>query len=462
MRRSHYISRLIIDLLLITLSFFIAHAFVPYNGISLSTRILVLYAYSLAFWYFASQVTFLYNEFLSRSLSKEILTVIKTIIAQDIFLIIALFFGSRNPMDAKWFIACFAGIQVITIPIAKYITRWYIATTYYKDKQQVRLLIVGAGRLGMDFYKMIADQYELVYKVEGFLDDNKRDDLGNLYLGTINDINTIIESRDIEEVIVALPNTAAGKIQQVVNVCDENAKRVKIIPDYFKLSQKVAISTFGDIPLVSIRSIPLDDAEFRFFKRVFDIVFAVLIFCTVFIWLFPIIILLIKLTSKGPAFFIQERWGINNKKIKCYKFRSMYLFSKDVDDNGTYQQATKGDARITPIGKFLRKTSLDELPQFINVLQGTMSIVGPRPHPTPLNISSKSVISNYNLRHLVKPGITGWAQIHGFRGETKELHQMQKRVEFDIWYIENWSLWLDFQIILQTAINMVKGEKNAY
>jgi putative colanic acid biosynthesis UDP-glucose lipid carrier transferase len=213
---------------------------------------------------------------------------------------------------------------------------------------------------------------------------------------------------------------------------------------------------------VSLRSIPLDDAELRFFKRVFDIVFSTVVFLVVFSWLFPIIMLLIKLTSKGPIFFIQERWGLNNKKIYCYKFRSMAANSTDVDENGNYRQATKDDARITPIGRFLRKSNLDELPQFLNVLKGEMSIVGPRPHPTPLNLHSKNIINNYMLRHLVRPGITGWAQVHGYRGETKDLKKMQKRVDFDIWYIANWSFWLDCQIIIQTVINMIKGEKNAY
>ena len=140
----------------------------------------------------------------------------------------------------------------------------------------------------------------------------------------------------------------------------------------------------------------------------------------------------------------------------------MVEISSDVDENGKYQQATRNDPRITKIGRILRKTNLDELPQFFNVLKGEMSVVGPRPHPVPLNIESRDNVSNYMLRYLVKPGITGWAQVNGFRGETKEIHQMQKRIDFDLWYIENWSFWLDLQIIFQTMINMIKGDQNAY
>jgi len=170
----------------------------------------------------------------------------------------------------------------------------------------------------------------------------------------------------------------------------------------------------------------------------------------------------IKLSSKGPVFFKQVRWGRDNIKFTAYKFRSMVTESKDVGRNGKYQQATKDDPRITSVGKFLRKTNLDELPQFINVLKGEMSIVGPRPHPEPLNLESKDHVKLYMLRHLVKPGITGWAQVNGLRGETKEIDLMQKRVEHDVWYIENWSFSTDIYIIFLTVWNMVKGDPNAY
>jgi putative colanic acid biosynthesis UDP-glucose lipid carrier transferase len=159
---------------------------------------------------------------------------------------------------------------------------------------------------------------------------------------------------------------------------------------------------------------------------------------------------------------VQERWGRDNKKIKAYKFRSMRADSKTVDETGKYLQATQNDPRITKVGKFLRKTNLDELPQFWNVLKGEMSVVGPRSHPTPLNLESKDKVHLYMLRHLVKPGITGWAQVNGYRGETKDLSKMQKRIDYDIWYIENWSFFLDIQIIFMTVWNMVRGEENAY
>ena len=181
-----------------------------------------------------------------------------------------------------------------------------------------------------------------------------------------------------------------------------------------------------------------------------------------FLWLWPLIALAIKLTSPGPVFFRQERWGRGNKRIICYKFRTMRNDSRDVDKNGRYQQTQRDDPRITRVGRFLRKSNLDELPQFINVLLGDMSLVGPRPHPTPLNQESKDDIPYYLVRHMVKPGITGWAQVNGLRGETRDLMLMRQRVDHDIWYIENWSFWLDIQIVLMTVWRMLRGDPNAY
>jgi putative colanic acid biosynthesis UDP-glucose lipid carrier transferase len=186
------------------------------------------------------------------------------------------------------------------------------------------------------------------------------------------------------------------------------------------------------------------------------------LFIGVFSWLWPLLALLIKISSPGPVFFKQERWGKKNARIICYKFRSMVKESRDVDENGHYQQATRNDRRITRLGGFLRRSNLDELPQFINVLKGEMSVVGPRPHPTPMNLEIKDSIHNYQLRHLVRPGITGWAQVSGFRGETSDPDLLRKRVEYDIWYIENWSILLDIKIVLISIWLMLKGDPRAY
>ena len=210
------------------------------------------------------------------------------------------------------------------------------------------------------------------------------------------------------------------------------------------------------MPTISVIDLPLDQWQNRLLKRVFDIVFSILVFLTVGILLFPIIALFIKISSRGSVFFKQERWGLNNEKIICYKFRTMVQESSDIDENGKYQQAKKHDPRITWIGKFLRQTNLDELPQFLNVLWGDMSIVGPRPERPMFVEQFKEEIPHYMKKHLVKAGITGWAQVHGWRGDT----DLKTRIEFDLYYIENWSIWLDLKII---ALTLFKGilSKNA-
>ena len=192
-------------------------------------------------------------------------------------------------------------------------------------------------------------------------------------------------------------------------------------------------------------------------KRAFDVVLSSIVIVFILSWLVPLLGILIKLESKGSVFFKQSRNGFNYEEFNCYKFRSMSL-SIDAD----LKQATRNDPRITKIGAILRKTSLDELPQFWNVLLGNMSVVGPRPHPTSLNIESMQTVDNYMLRHQVLPGITGLAQVNGCRGETKTKQEMQRRVNFDLYYIHRWSFWLDLQIIIQTVVNIFRGDQNAY
>jgi putative colanic acid biosynthesis UDP-glucose lipid carrier transferase len=211
------------------------------------------------------------------------------------------------------------------------------------------------------------------------------------------------------------------------------------------------------MPVLSLRKEPLDDVGNRIKKRLYDIVVSSLIIVFILSWLVPIIGLLIWIESRGPIFFVQQRSGKNGKIFNCIKFRSM-----KVNREAHSKQAEKNDERITRIGKFIRKTNIDELPQFLNVWMSDMSIVGPRPHMLKHTDDYSKLIKQYMIRHFLKPGITGWAQINGCRGETKTVKDMNDRVQYDLWYLENWSLWLDTRIILMTALNMVKGEKNAF
>ena len=208
---------------------------------------------------------------------------------------------------------------------------------------------------------------------------------------------------------------------------------------------------------MTLRNGPLENIVNRIVKRLFDIGFSIFIILFILSWFVPLMAIIIKLTSKGPVFFVQERSGIKNLAFRVIKFRTMYINS-----DAHYKQATRYDQRITPIGKFLRRTNLDELPQFINVFFGQMSVIGPRPHMLKHTQEYSKIIDKFMVRHFVKPGITGWAQVNGYRGETREVTDMEGRVRADVWYIENWSFALDLKIIIMTIINMLRGEENAF
>ena len=206
-----------------------------------------------------------------------------------------------------------------------------------------------------------------------------------------------------------------------------------------------------------MRNEPLDRKGNRLLKRGFDIVFSFLVIALIFSWLFPILAILVKLSSKGPVFFKQTRLGERKKKFSCYKFRSMQM-----NEEADSKQATRNDPRITKVGAFLRKSNLDEMPQFFNVLLGQMSVVGPRPHPLKLNDQFRDIIDKYMVRHFVRPGITGWAQVNGFRGETRTPELMEKRVDLDVWYLENWSFLMDLKIVVKTVTNMFGKDDMAF
>ena len=348
------------------------------------------------------------------------------------------------------------------IPVQKLLMRIIVKRFSNSKSNKRKVLIVGTGKTGLDFYNTYVQNHHFGYQLTGFLDEMKNPSLNGRYLGKTSEIDKIIAKHELDDIVVTLPMTNETEIKNIVRIADQSGKRVRIIPNYEHLETgRIQVDKLGNLSMVTLRSLPLDALDNKIYKRLFDIFFSVLVIVSVFSWLFPLIALLIKFTSKGPVFFKQQRWGLNNKNFACWKFRTMLTTSTDTNEKGKYRQATKGDPRITPIGRFLRKTSLDEMPQFLNVLLGSMSVVGPRPHPVPLNIESRNSVEKYMMRHWVKPGITGWAQVNGYRGETKEIDLMKKRVQHDLEYIEDWSFWLDLQIIVQTVVNVVKGEENA-
>ncbi|PTT02670.1 undecaprenyl-phosphate glucose phosphotransferase [Pedobacter sp. HMWF019] len=260
----------------------------------------------------------------------------------------------------------------------------------------------------------------------------------------------------VVDVYVAVRMDRTKIIRPLILEAEKLCLRLKFIPDF-----GISVSGYpytlshldGEFPILTVRNEPLDEVSNRFKKRLFDVVFSTLVIVFVLSWLYPVLALLIKLESKGPVLFKQLRTGRNDEAFWCFKFRSMY-----VNEASDIQQAQKNDNRITALGKFLRRTSLDEMPQFFNVFMGTMSIVGPRPHMLKHTKDYRAIINQYMVRQLLKPGITGLAQVNGFRGETKTKEAMEDRVKFDIHYLENWSSMMDVKIIFMTVINLVSNE----
>jgi putative colanic acid biosynthesis UDP-glucose lipid carrier transferase len=267
-----------------------------------------------------------------------------------------------------------------------------------------------------------------------------------------------ISNEEIDEIFCSISELNNEDLLAIVNYADNNLKVVKFIPDRSKvLSKKLQHDYYGIIPILTFRTIPLDDPFSALLKRVFDIVFSLAVIVLILSWLTPLIALVIKVESKGSVFFTQSRNGYNFKSFNCFKFRSMV-----VNPKADLEQVTRGDARITIFGQLLRKTSLDEMPQFFNVLKGDMSVVGPRPHMLSHTDMYAKKIDKFMVRHFVKPGITGLAQVSGFRGEVETDKDIIGRVQHDIFYIENWSFFLDLKIIFQTLYNTIRGEEKAY
>ncbi|ELR71630.1 capsular polysaccharide biosynthesis protein [Fulvivirga imtechensis AK7] len=322
-----------------------------------------------------------------------------------------------------------------------------------------RIVIVGTTRSGKALYDFFTLQAGSGYVFKGFFDNYPNPDIVNrkLVRGTVDDLNAFCIREGIDEIYFALPLVHKELIERLGRFADDNCIYLRIAPDFSEVVRNSHnVFLYDSIPVLTVRKEPLGMFVNAALKRAFDIMFSL----TVIVFIFPIVIPLIALTivwdSEGPVIFKQLRPGKKNKLFECYKFRTMYV-------NGTTEKmAVKGDPRITRVGAFLRKTSLDELPQFVNVLLGDMSVVGPRPNLlSQLEEYSKS-IRKYKVRHFISPGITGYAQVNGFRGEVKEIELMEKRVEYDVAYMENWSLLLDLKIILQTVRKMVKGDEHAY
>jgi putative colanic acid biosysnthesis UDP-glucose lipid carrier transferase len=318
-------------------------------------------------------------------------------------------------------------------------------------------IVVGAGELGNRLAKQLETSKMLGISFEGYFDDRARSRLpaqeAGLLLGRMQDITAYVKRRDINLIFVTLPMASQPRIMQLLDELYDTTVSVYFVPDIFLFDLiQARIDHINGIPVVAACETPFYGFN-GLIKRLSDIALS----CGILALVSPLLLMIalgVKLSSRGPILFKQRRYGVDGREILIYKFRSMAV----LEDGNQILQATRKDRRITPFGRFLRRTSLDELPQFFNVLQGRMSIVGPRPHAVAHNELYRKLIKGYMMRHKVKPGITGWAQVNGYRGETDTVEKMKARIEYDLDYLRHWSLRLDIQIILRSVLIIFKDQ----
>ena len=448
-KKYSYLIRPLIILLDIVFINFIIYYFRPKEFLGIKFNI-----YITIFWLIISYFTKFYNVFRYTHILR-----ILSLLGAHFFIFILAFFAyfsifREGEVVSKQSNIIFSILFVIATTKFLY---FFLLKIYRSSGKNFRtVIVIGDNKSAKDIVSIFNDKQYLGYRFRGYFSDNNK--LFKYHLGSVNDGLIFSRKNNIDEIYCEVNSVSSLQLKEIINFSDENKIQVRLIPENKVIySKNFTKEYFGTIPILKPKKLPFEMFETHLIKRCFDIIFSILIFILLLSWLLPILWVVVKIDSRGPFFFKQKRDGINGEQFYCYKIRSMRVNSIS-DQTST----VKNDFRITKIGYFLRKTSLDELPQFFNVLRGEMSVVGPRPH---INIQTKNYISNidnYLTRNSVKPGITGLAQVSGYRGEVKKKSDIVNRVRLDIFYIENWSFLLDLKIVLLTIFNMIKGQENAY
>ncbi len=460
-KKSIYTSRIISDLVLLNLSFIISAILAQSFKILLARDYMFILLLLLNIvWFVNTNLSGFYLDFFTRSFSFQFFNILKIVFFQ-VGLTVLFIFLTKEDLFTRNFIVLYGFLLTLSISLRTAIFKNILISLRKQGKNIRNLLIIGAGEVGRNFKDTISQNPDFGYRFIGFLDDTIKD---NEILGSINQLDEKLKQSEIDEVVIALSSQPAELLDEIIRICNINAVRIHIIPDYFRfLSSRFQISSIGNFPIITARQEPLEEANRRFFKRSFDIVFSILVLIFLLSWLYPIIALLIKLDSKGKVLFIQKRIGAKNQLFECYKFRT--LTSESSKESNTFKPVVSGDKRVTGIGNFLRKSNIDELPQFLNVLKGDMSVVGPRPHAIPYQDLYGKIFEEIKMRHNVRPGLTGWAQVNGLRGDVEDENENSRRtimrMKYDLWYIENWTMRLDIQIIFMTIWQMIKGDTKA-
>jgi Undecaprenyl-phosphate glucose phosphotransferase len=458
-QRSIYFFKLLSDLLLLNCAFLISAVYSQSLDILLARYYMFFLLIGLnLLWIVTSNYLNFYDDFFSRNFPVQFTNILKNSLLQLIITIIFIFLAKEN-FFTRYFIVYYFILLVLFISFRVIIFRKILKFLRRKGKNVRNLVIVGEGELAQSFQEMILSNPDFGYSFKGFVSGSvggKQSSSEEL----VENLEKIFVTMKVDETVIAITEESRHLLEAIIKVCNKNAVKVHIVPDYYSLvSKRFQLSSFGSFPIITARREPLNEVQWRLVKRVFDILFSLFITILILSWLFPLIFIILSLFDRGNLFFIQDRIGTKNQKFKCIKFRTMKYEKNKIDE---FRPVVDKDPRITKIGKFLRKYNLDELPQFINVLIGDMSVVGPRPHAISYNDLYSKIVDEIRLRQNVKPGITGWAQIHGLRGDVTDKKENQKRtkqrIDYDLWYIENWSFGLDIQIIFLTIWQMIIGK----
>jgi putative colanic acid biosynthesis UDP-glucose lipid carrier transferase len=378
-------------------------------------------------------------------------------ISLHIFLFLAYLFFSGDNDFPRSFLVTFYVLMVLGFLLSRFTgtTLQTVLIKNYNIRKAVAIFGMNQGSLKLATYLEKQSSLNFV----GFIGEEKAgiNENDKFQMSSVAEQLKAASASGVEEVFVSVDTNKMNDLTDLIKEGEKQCVRLKFVPDLTALETNFRFDKMGNFTVLCARKEPLEKIENRFKKRLFDNIVSSAVLLFIFSWLYPLLALIIKIQSPGPVIFKQLRTGRDNKPFWCYKFRSMRM-----NGDSDQRQACLNDDRITPIGRFMRKTSLDEFPQFLNVFLGYMSIIGPRPHMLSHTDQYREIIDRYMVRQFLKPGISGWAQINGYRGETKESALMEKRVEHDIWYMENWTIWLDIKIMFFTIINVFRGEENAY
>jgi undecaprenyl-phosphate galactose phosphotransferase/putative colanic acid biosynthesis UDP-glucose lipid carrier transferase len=448
---------LAVDVLVLNISFFFA-GFLLFDNevVNQFSTLGPLVTFSNCIWFFLIIMFRAYKVMRIESVEKILSKSIKMIISLIFILFCTIYLlGFSNLL--RLYVLIFSVIFLLSNISIKSLVLLFQKQLRKKGLNNKKVVIVGNNENGVALDAILRKELSYGYKVLGVFTDMENVS-GVNFLGKLNEIKEYIDSHDVDELFFTLVDYDSKKIHDLIVFCEKRFIRFKILPNFQKytLNRRVSIDFYDDLPILLLRNEPLENLFNKVIKRLFDVLFSLTIIISILSWLYPIVAIMQKIFSKGPILFVQLRSGQDNIVFKCFKFRTMTINDMS-DEMGTLDN----DPRITPFGKILRKTRIDELPQFLNVLFGSMSVVGPRPHMLKHTEEYSELIDEFLIRHYVKPGITGWAQTTGYIDESRKLKEMQDKVKNDIYYIENWSFILDLKIIFLTIFNIFKGDTNA-